>query len=226
MYKPVHCPREKEYETMQLQIALDRLALAEAVRLAQSVAPYADYIEVGTSLTKEFGVESVKQMRQALPNARILADIKTNDEARYEFELYYAAGADIATVMGSAPNATIKACLDVAHERNRQVMIDLLGTSDERQRELLAFREAIFGVHVSKDVQEAGGQTVPIVSRLPDWATERKVAIAGGIGLADIPALGERLPGLIVIVGSAISGAADPVAAARSFAEALARYQG
>jgi 3-hexulose-6-phosphate synthase len=171
-------------------------------------------------------VQSVKRMRQALPDARILADIKTNDEARYEFELYYAAGADSATVMGSAPNATIKTCLDVARERNRQVMIDLLGTSDERQRELLAFREAIFGVHVSKDVQEASGQAVPIASRLPDWAAEHKVAIAGGIGLADIPALGERLPDLIVIVGSAISGAADPVAAARSFAEALARYQG
>ncbi len=211
---------------MQLQIALDRLALEDAVRLARSVAPYADYIEVGTSLTKEFGVESVKRMRQALPDARLLADIKTNDEARYEFELYYAAGADSATVMGSAPNATIKTCLDVARERNRQVMIDLLGTSDERQRELLAFREAILGVHVSKDVQEADGQTLPIVSRLPDWAAERKVALAGGIGLTDIPALGERLPGLIVIVGSAISGAADPAAAARSFAEALAHYQG
>ena len=211
---------------MQLQIALDRLALEEAVRLARSVAPYADSIEVGTSLTKEFGVQSVKRMRQALPDARILADIKTNDEARYEFELYYVAGADSATVMGSAPNATIKTCLDVARERNRQVMIDLLGTSDERQRELLAFREAIFGVHVSKDVQEASGQAVPIASRLPDWAAERKIALAGGIGLADIPALGERLPGLIVIVGSAISGAPDPVAAARSFAEALTRYQG
>jgi 3-hexulose-6-phosphate synthase len=211
---------------MQLQVALDRLALEDAIRLAKSVAPYADYIEVGTSLTKEFGVESVKRMRQALPDARILADIKTNDEARYEFELYYAAGADIATVMGSAPDATIKTCLDVARERNRQVMIDLLETSDERQRALLAFREAIFGVHISKDVQEAGGQTVPIASRLPDWAVGRKVAIAGGIGLADIPALGERLPGLIVIVGSAISGAADPAAAARSFSEALARYQG
>jgi 3-hexulose-6-phosphate synthase len=211
---------------MQLQIALDRLALEDAVRLAQRIAPYADYIEVGTSLTKEFGVESIKRTRQALPDARLLADIKTNDEARYEFELYYAAGADSATVMGCAPDATIKTCLDVAREKNRQVMIDLLGTSDERQRELLMFREAIFGVHVSKDVQEAGGQTMPLVSRMPDWAAERHVALAGGIGLADIPTLGERFPGLIVIVGSAISGAADPVAAARSFAEALDRYQG
>lgn len=75
-------------------------------------------------------------------------------------------------------------------------------------------------------MQEAGGAgTTPLVSRLPDWATERKVAIAGGIGLNDIPALGERLPTLIVIVGSAITGAADPVAAARAFATALEPFR-
>jgi 3-hexulose-6-phosphate synthase len=211
---------------MQLQIALDRLPLGDAVRLATSLQQYADVIEVGTSLIKEFGIESVKRMRQALPQAQILADIKTNDEARYEFELYFAVGADIATVMGTAPNATIKTCLDVARERGKQVMIDLLETSAERQQELLVYREAIFGVHVSKDVQEASGAgAVPIVSRIPSWAAERKVAIAGGIGLNDIAALGERLPTLTVVVGSAITGAADPVAAARAFATALAPYR-
>lgn len=126
---------------MQLQVALDRLPLDDAVRLATSVQQYADLIEVGTSLTKEFGVESVKRMRQALPRAQILADIKTNDEARYEFELYFAAGADIATVMGTAPNATIKTCLDVARQQGKQVLIDLLETSAERQQELLMYRE-------------------------------------------------------------------------------------
>ena len=74
----------------------------------------------------------------------------------------------------------------------------------------------------AKDVQEAGGAgAVPIVSRIPNWAAERKVAIAGGIGLNDIPVLRERLPTLIVVVGSAITGAADPGAAARAFATAL-----
>jgi 3-hexulose-6-phosphate synthase len=210
---------------MQLQVALDRLSLDEAVRLATSVQPYADVIEVGTSLIKEFGMESVRRMRQALPSTQLLADVKTNDNARYEFELCYAAGADIATVMGAMPDATIQTCVTVAREQGKQVMIDLLATSVERQQELLKYREAIFGVHVSKDVQEAGeGSAVSIVSRLPDWAAERKVAIAGGIRLDDIPALGERLPTLTVIVGTAITGAADPMAAARAFATALAPY--
>jgi len=211
---------------MQLQVALDRLSLEDAVRLATSVQQYADWIEVGTSLIKEFGMESVRRMRQALPEAHILADVKTNDNARYEFELCFAAGADIATVMGAMPNATIDTCVTIAREQGKQVMIDLLATSPERQRELLKYREAILGVHVSKDVQESGAEgTTSIVSRLPSWAAEHRIAIAGGIGLEDIPALGKKLPTLTVIVGSAITGADDPIATARTFAAALKPYR-
>lgn len=211
---------------MQLQIALDRLSLDDALRLASSVQQYADWIEVGTSLIKEFGMESVRRMRQALPQARILADIKTNDNARYEFDLCYAAGADAATVMGAMPDATIATCVSIASEQGKLALIDLLATGAERQRDLLKYREAVFGVHVSKDVQESGTQgTASMVSRVPDWADEYKVAIAGGIELEDIPALGARLPALTIIVGSAITGAPDPVAAARAFAEALEPYR-
>jgi len=211
---------------MQLQVALDRLPLEDALRLATSIEAYVDWIEVGTSLIKEFGIESVRRMRQALPHAQILADVKTNDEARYEFELCFAARADCATVMGTAPNATIQTCMDVAREQGKQVMIDLLETGAERQQELLVYREAIFSVHVSKDVQESSDTgKVPMVSRLPNWATEYKIAIAGGISLDDIAALGTRLPSLTVIVGSSITGATDPVVAARAFAAALAPYR-
>ncbi|GAC1349333.1 MAG: orotidine 5'-phosphate decarboxylase [Ktedonobacteraceae bacterium] len=211
---------------MQLQVALDRLSLDDALRLAASVQQYADWIEVGTSLIKEFGMESVRRMRQTLFQARIIADIKTNDNARYEFELCYAAGADAATVMGAMPDETIATCVSIARQQGKQVMIDLLATSAERQRELLKYREAILGVHVSKDVQESGTKrTTSMVSRIPDWAAERKVAIAGGIGLDDIPALGVRLPTLTVIVGAAITGAADPAAAARTFAAAIEPYR-
>lgn len=210
---------------MQLQVALDRLSLEEALHLAQCVQPYADWIEVGTSLIKEFGMESVRRMRQDLPQAKILADIKTNDNALYEFELCYAAGADAATVMGTMPDATIATCVSIAQQQGKQVMIDLLATSLERQRELLKYRDAIFALHVSKDVQEAGSKdAAAMTARIPGWAGEYKTAIAGGIGLDDIPALGDRLPQVIVIVGSAITGATDPVEATRAFSAALEPY--
>ena len=212
---------------MQLQVALDRLSLEDAVRLAAGVQQYADWIEVGTSLVKEFGMESVRRMRQTLPQARILADIKTNDNARYEFELCFAAGADAATVMGAMPDATIETCVPIARQQGKQVMIDLLATSKQRQLELLKYSDAIFAIHVSKDVQESadGRETISMASRLPEWASEHQIAIAGGIGPNDIPAIGARLPTITVIVGTAITGASDPISAARVFAEALAPYR-
>ncbi len=211
---------------MELQVAMDRLSIEEAVRLAKLVAPYADWIEVGTSLIKEFGMESVRQMRSALPEAHVLADVKTNDNARYEFELCFTAGAEAATVMGTAPDATVELSVAVARERGKSAFIDLLGTSRERQRELLRHRDAIFGIHVSKDIQESGGkEATTMASHLPEWVAEVRAAAAGGITLADIPALGARAPRLIVIVGSAITGAADPAGAARAFAEAMQPYR-
>lgn len=211
---------------MELQVAMDRLSIEEAVRLARLVAPHADWIEVGTSLIKEFGMDSVRQMRAALPEARMLADVKANDNARYEFDLCFHAGADAATVMGTAPDATVDLCVTVAREHRKTAFIDLLNTSAERQRELLRYRDAIFGVHVSKDVQESGGKgAASMASRLPTWVAEVRAAAAGGITLADIPALGERAPRLIVIVGSAITSASDPAQAARAFAEAMESHR-
>lgn len=171
-------------------------------------------------------MESVRQMRAALPEARVLADVKTNDNARYEFELCFNAGADVATVMGTAPDATVELCLSVVRERGKTAFIDLLNTSPERQCELLRHRDAIFGIHISKDVQESGGKGMAtMAARLPDWVADYRTAAAGGITLADIPTLGARAPQLTVIVGSAITGAVDPGRAARDFAGAMAPYQ-
>jgi len=47
---------------MQIQIALDRIPRAEAVRVAALTAPYADIIEVGTSLIKAYGMPIVTEI--------------------------------------------------------------------------------------------------------------------------------------------------------------------
>jgi 3-hexulose-6-phosphate synthase len=214
---------------MQLQVAFDRLTLDDAIHIARQVQPHADWIEVGTSLIKEFGMASVRQLRQAVQKAQLLADMKTIDNARYEFDLCFAAGADAATVMGAAPDATIATCVQLAQEQGKQVMIDLLNTSEQRQQALLTYDGAIAGIHVSKDVQESGqaaGQNKSaIAARLPDWAANRPVSIAGGIRLNDIPALAAQAPDAILIVGSAITQADDPAETARAFATAIASQQ-
>lgn len=57
---------------MIIQLALDRLTISEAIRIAQLVEADIDWIEVGTSLIKEFGIDSVRQMRKAFPHKKSL----------------------------------------------------------------------------------------------------------------------------------------------------------
>lgn len=205
---------------MELQVALDRLSLDDAVRITADVRPQADWVEVGTSLVKEFGMDSVRRVVAAADGTPVLADIKTNDNARYEFELAFDAGAAAATVMATAPDATLDTCRAVAGERGATMMIDLLGADDARQHAVTdRYTDGVLAVHVSKDVQESGSAPAQLV--LPPWTSGRRVAVAGGVTLDEIPRLVELCEHLIVIVGSAITRADDPCTAARAFAQAL-----
>ncbi|HET6634619.1 MAG TPA: orotidine 5'-phosphate decarboxylase / HUMPS family protein, partial [Streptomyces sp.] len=91
---------------LQIQIALDRMPLGRAVDLTGRVAPCADWIEVGTSLVKEFGMSAVRAVVDAAGGVPVLADLKTADDAAYEFTLAFDAGASSATVLGIASDAT------------------------------------------------------------------------------------------------------------------------
>jgi 3-hexulose-6-phosphate synthase len=203
---------------MKIQLALDRMKIAEAIELTKKVADSIDWIEVGTSLIKEFGVVSVKEMKQAFPKKTVVADIKTIDNARYEFEMCFEAGADVATVMGVSPLVTIEACMEVARRYNKKVMIDLLNTSSEQKKALMKYEEAILCDHVSKDEQEeAGTQNKGTkAGQLFEGATIQ-VAAAGGITLESIGELRATLNPAVAIIGSAITKADNPAEAAARF---------
>ncbi|SFJ71560.1 3-hexulose-6-phosphate synthase [Thermoflavimicrobium dichotomicum] len=214
---------------MKIQLALDRMTIEEAVQLAEQVRPYVDWIEVGTSMIKEFGMESVRVLRTRFPEKCIVADMKTFDNAAYEFEMCYSAGADVATVMGAAPLVTVETCMEMGTKHGKQVMIDLLHTSEIQRKMLSQYKEAIFCVHVSKDQQEKGDQQQSadsLHSMLKMFGErEQKIALAGGISLKSLPALVPANPD-ILIIGSAITKAAVPVTAASSIREFLFSWKG
>lgn len=196
---------------MRLQVALDRIPLERAVEIATAAAPLVDWIEVGTSLIKQYGMRAVEQVGAAAAATPVLADLKTADDAKWEFTLAYDAGARSATVLGLAAPATIDTAVRVAAERDREVMVDLMGL-DEAARAALAARlpaEVVLAAHIGKDSQGNRGGPAEL---LGPWAEGRRVAVAGGLGVADMPALA-AVPDLRVIVGSAVTGADDPAAA-------------
>jgi 3-hexulose-6-phosphate synthase len=209
---------------MKIQLALDRMDIAEAIELTKKVEDSIDWIEVGTSLIKEFGVASIKEMKQAFPHKQIVADIKTIDNARYEFELCFDAGADVATVMGVSPLVTIGSCMEVANRYQKKVMIDLLNTSDEQKKALQKYTDAIFCEHVSKDQQEELGNQNQ--GTKPSDFSAFQVAAAGGIKLDSIGNLIELLNPAVVIIGSAITKAENPSEAAAQFKQVILQTEG
>lgn len=203
---------------MNIQLALDRLTIEEAIKVGNMVRPYVDWIEVGTSLIKEFGMRSVKELRKAFPEKVIVADMKTFDNANYEFKMCYEAGADVATVMGAAPKVSIDTCMEVARKFDKLVMFDLLNTSIVQLEQLSEYEDAIFCGHVSKDQQEISGERQAFSGlSLPQYllsGESPRLALAGGITADSLPELAKIKP-YVVIVGSAITKAEDPVAAAQ-----------
>lgn len=139
---------------MNLQIAIDRVTIEEAKEIIKKVDSEVEIIEIGTSLIKDFGIKTC--MNQLNSNhAKILLDLKTIDEGEYEFEQAYIHGAEIATVMGAADISTIEKCQKVAKKYSKQYMIDLLGVSNEKIKELAKFEDAIFCYHTSTDKEES-----------------------------------------------------------------------
>lgn len=208
---------------MRLQVAIDRVSIERADELIEQTAGYADIIEVGTSLIKDFGLEgSVKVLRDKYPGQCILADIKTCDEGAYEFRKTYEAGGDIPTVMGFSSIATIRACRDVAKEFGKEYMIDLLEVSDEKLEILKQeFPEAIFGVHLPSDNAGAGLSEL-VLHMCSQMKGIKKTAVAGGVTLDTVEIM--KKAGVdIVIVGGAICKAEDVTAAAKAFADAVRR---
>ncbi|MFB3171260.1 3-hexulose-6-phosphate synthase [Neobacillus sp. 179-C4.2 HS] len=202
---------------MKIQLALDRMEISEAIELTRKVEDSVDWIEVGTSLIKEFGMASVGEMKQAFPAKTIVADIKTIDNARYEFEMCFEAGADVATVMGVSPLVTIEACMEVAGRYNKTVMIDLLNTTEHQKRDLMKYKNAVFCEHVSKDQQEELGASNHGVVDKNLYGPDMTIAAAGGITLDSLDSLRKTLNPSIVIIGSAITKAENPAEAAAKF---------
>lgn len=208
-----------------LQLALDFIDSAAAVELLARVGPAVDLVEAGTPLIKREGISALARLHQAAPDKLLVADLKTVDTGAHEAELAFDAGADITTVLGCASDATVRAVMAVAMHRGRQVVADLIGVSNkrERARELAHLGVDYIGVHTGTDEQAEGADLLSNLA-LVRVEVATPLVVAGGISLDNIDAV-LALDPAIVVVGSHITSAADPVAAAHAFRAAIDRQR-
>lgn len=200
---------------MNIQVALDRLTREECFQILEKTAPYVDWIEVGTGVIKEYGMTIIQETREKYPDKTIVADMKTCDAGKHEAIQAFDAGADIMTVMAFSADKTITDTLEVAASRGKRVMIDLLGVSEnKRVRELQELGVSMVSLHIGKDMQETGESTGSLFD-LIQGINGLETAVAGGITFATLPDIVENNPDT-VIIGSAITKAADSAEAARA----------
>ena len=193
---------------MKIQLALDRLTREQCFLILEETADHIDWIEIGTGVIKEYGMEIVREISEAYQQKTIVADMKTCDAGRHEAKQAFEAGADIITVMAFSHNNTVVETLEVARQYGKRIMVDLLGVTDEmRVKELHGLGVDLFCLHVGKDMQQEGALADSSLYRLVEGLENVEVAIAGGISEDTIGFL-EGFD--IAIVGSAITGSSNP----------------
>ena len=206
--------------TPLIQMALDSLDFDATVSLAEQVAPYVDIFEIGTPCIKYNGLKLVEELRARFPEHLLLVDLKTMDAGEYEATPFYAAGADICTVLGVSGIATISGVIKAAKAHNAEVQVDLINVPDKAEcaREAAAAGAQIVGVHTGLDAQAAGQTPFADLQLIADLGLDVRISVAGGIKQATVQGVVEAGADIIV-VGAAIYGAPSPAESAREIRE-------
>jgi 3-hexulose-6-phosphate synthase len=203
-----------------IQMALDSLDFDATVGIATPVAPYVDIFEIGTPCIKHNGVNLVKELRARFPDKLLLVDLKTMDAGEYEATPFYAAGADIVTVLGVSGLATCQGVIKAANAHGAEAQIDLINVEDK-----IACAKAtceagaqILGIHTGLDAQAAGHTPFADLSDIAALGLPVRISVAGGIKASTVQDV-VRAGANIIVVGAAIYGAASPADAAREIRE-------
>ena len=207
----------------KVQVALDFVDLPRAMKAAESaVAAGAEILEAGTPLIKSEGLEAVRRLRAKFPRVRIVADMKTMDAGRIEMECAAKAGAHLAVVLGSASDATIRECVKAGQNYGIEIGVDMLGVADvpARAKECQDWGVAVIGLHTPIDEQMRGGADAFALVRAVRKVVSIPLAVAGGLNsesVVDAVKAGAD----IVVIGGAITKAADPEHATRDILAAV-----
>jgi 3-hexulose-6-phosphate synthase len=206
--------------TPLIQMAIDALDFDASVALAEEVAPYVDIFEIGTPCIKHNGVALVEELRGRFPDKLLLVDLKTMDAGEYESTPFYAAGADICTVLGVSGLATCEGVIKAAKAHGAEAQIDLINVDDKAgcATATAGAGAQVIGIHTGLDAQAAGETPFNDLSDILALDLPVRISIAGGINHSTVQDV-VRAGANIIVVGAAIYGADSPADSAREIRE-------
>ena len=168
-----------------LQIALD-LPGIEAVKKVLDHVPSSDNIifEAGTPLIKRQGVGIIRQMREIIKDAFIIADLKTMDVGKVEVDMAFEETADAVCCAGAASNATIEDFVYEARRMGIYSFLDMMEVENPLEK-LKGLRELPDGVilHRAIDTEKTAESKWGSIPSIKETFKGRRllIAVAGGI---------------------------------------------
>ena len=167
-------------------------------------------------------MRGVREFHRFFPDKEILADLKIMDGGYLEASYAYEAGAAYATILGVSDNLTIEGALKAARDYDRKLVVDMICVEDlpTRIAKMEEIGVDILAVHTGADQQAAGREPIQDLQVMTEHAKKAQIAVAGGINSKTIDKYVALKPE-IIIVGSAIGHAEDPVAEAKAIKDAM-----
>ncbi len=211
-----------------LQVALDNPDIDQILHVVKTL-PDSDHLilEAGTPLIKRYGVDVIARLREAKPNAFIVADLKTLDTGNLEARMVADATADAVVISALAPIPTIVNAIKEAHKTGIYAIIDTLNLPDPmpklRELDELGALPDVVELHRAIDAENTEHQwgSIPEIKAL---SSKILVAVAGGIRADTIQdALAAEAD--ILVVGRAITNAKDVRQVAERFIEGLSKEE-
>lgn len=190
----------------KLQLALDDIALGDALCLLNEVHDHIDIVEAGTPFIIQYGMHAIRMIKSAFPQLPVLCDGKIMDAGGYEAEEMFDAGADYITVLALTDNSTIRACVEAASRYHGKVMADMICVPDlaARAKELEALSVDIIAVHTGVDRQAMGQTPLKDLAILKQAVTSASLAVAGGITLQTLDEYLALSPDIVIVGGGII----------------------
>ncbi len=168
-----------------LQLAFNSNSLITARLLPRIPRDPRILIEVGTPYIKREGEDAIRFVRGMWPGY-IVADIKTADGAAEEVIEVVRAGANGATVLGSAPKETIDLFVEECKKYGIDSFIDMIGVNDPLRDVLMKLKAPpnVVVLHKGRDEESTRGKVINYVHiKRVKSKFDVLVSAAGGIDL-------------------------------------------
>lgn len=206
---------------MKLQVALDFDNMEKCLKVSDTIRDYVDIMECGTDTLVRYGMEAVKTLKTRYPEKTILCDQKIMDGGHFFGCMANDFGAEIFTVLGVASDETVQGAIQAAKERGIKVLVDMCSVVNYKERavQLRSWGADYICIHTPTD-QQSSVSFHENVGEIADLIGPEHCAVAGGINPERCRYLKDIQPG-IVIVGSYITYAENPLEAVKEIREAL-----